>query len=249
MTEPERLRLRQPAASDRAAEAEARCRRALELMLTRRGNPRREVERALAEDPRCIFAHCLRLALIVRANDREAWRTLTASIVAIEALCADPRGIAARHAAAASAWAEGDGELAMALYSTIAVNGPRDDVALAVAHALRLRLERPQKGRAPLPLVFPEWSALTPGHAGVLAMYAFGLQLDGQHRRAEKTAHRALILEPGRRRALLVLADVAETRASMRERATDAIGACVGSLKALPRVCANDEPASPRSAA
>ena len=48
----------------------ARCEHALELLLTHRGNPSAEVDRVLADDPQCVFGHCLRAALIVLADDR-----------------------------------------------------------------------------------------------------------------------------------------------------------------------------------
>lgn len=207
----ENLTLCAPAAES-LAKAEARCRRALEMLRNGRGAPRREVERALAEAPGCVAAHALRLALIVRADDRSALRSVIESIVAIEALCPDPAELATTHAAAASAWVEGDARLALALYAALAADGPQDGLAAAVAEALRRRLERPRKLHRPSPLVFPEWSAVTPGYASVVAMYAFALQRNGQHRRAERTARRALTLEPGRRTALLVLADVPEAR-------------------------------------
>ena len=42
----------------------ARCKRALELMLTSRGNPSVEVDWVLADNPQFVFGHCLRAALI-----------------------------------------------------------------------------------------------------------------------------------------------------------------------------------------
>jgi len=80
-----------------------RCERALELLLTHRGNPAAQVERILSEDPHCVFAHCLRAALIV-CGDRVADRSAVAeSLAAIEASCPDMQDPARRHAAAADA--------------------------------------------------------------------------------------------------------------------------------------------------
>jgi len=58
---------------------------ALELLHTHRGSPSEEVERVLADDPHCVVAHCLRAALIVRADDETARSTLAASVAEIEA--------------------------------------------------------------------------------------------------------------------------------------------------------------------
>jgi hypothetical protein len=63
--------------------------RALDMMLTQRGDAIAEVEQMLADDPESVFAHCLRAALIVRADSAAARSTLAASIAAIEAACPD----------------------------------------------------------------------------------------------------------------------------------------------------------------
>ena len=86
----------------------ARCEHALELLLTHRGNPSAEIDRVLADDPQCVFGHCLRAAIIVRADATAARSTLAASVAAIEAACPDMDDPARRHAAAARAWLEGD---------------------------------------------------------------------------------------------------------------------------------------------
>jgi hypothetical protein len=46
-----------------------RCEQALELFVTHRGNPAAEIDRVVVDDPHCVFAHCLRAALIVRDDD------------------------------------------------------------------------------------------------------------------------------------------------------------------------------------
>ena len=63
----------------------ARCERALELTLTSRGNPSVEVDRVLAANPRFVFGHCLRAALIVRGDHGAARSKLIASVTVIEA--------------------------------------------------------------------------------------------------------------------------------------------------------------------
>src|SRR5262245_16560207 len=118
----------------------ARCKRALELMLASRGDPLVEVDRALADDPQFVLAHCLRAALIVRADQDGARSKLAASVTAIETICSDLDDPARRHASAARAWLEGDQNLAVEHYGAILIDRPRDIVALAVAHALDFRL-------------------------------------------------------------------------------------------------------------
>jgi tetratricopeptide (TPR) repeat protein len=187
-----------------------RCERALDMMLTQRGDAFAEVERVLADDPESVFGHCLRAALIVRADSAAPRSTLSASIAAIEIACPDNDDPARRHAVAACAWLDGDPAAAADLYSAILVKEPHDVLALAVAHALDFHLGRRRLMRDRVAEVLPQWTADVPGYASVLAMYAFALEENGQYRRAEKMARRALALNPGHPGAIHVIAHVME---------------------------------------
>src|SRR5262249_55764836 len=140
------------------------CEQTLQLLLTHRGNPLVDVNRVLADDPLCVFAHCLRAALIVRAGDATAQSTLAASVAAIEAACPDVNDHARRHAAAARAWLEGDQVLAAERYGAIVNDWPRDILALVVAQALDFRLGRRRTLWDRVAQVLPEWNASMPGY-------------------------------------------------------------------------------------
>ena len=56
-----------------------------------------------------------------------------------------------------------------------------------------------------------------PGYPSVLAMYAFGLEENGQYRRAEKAARRALAFDPRHPGAIHVIAHVMEMQGRARE--------------------------------
>jgi hypothetical protein len=194
-----------------------RCQHSLELLLTHRGYPSVEVERVLADDPQCVFAHCLRAALIVHGDDGAARSTLAASVAVIETACPNKDEPARRHAAAARAWLEGDPALAVERYGAIVIDWPRDILALVVAHALDFRLGRWRTMRDRVAQVLPEWESTMPGCASVLAMYAFALEENGQYRRAEKIARRALFLDPQHPGAIHVVAHVMEMQGRARE--------------------------------
>ena len=65
--------------------------------------------------------------------------------------------------------------------------------------------------------VLPAWDAAMPGYASVLAMYAFGLEENGQYHRAEQVARRALALDPHLPAAIHVVAHVMEMQGRTRE--------------------------------
>jgi hypothetical protein len=124
---------------------------------------------------------------------------------------------ARRHAAAARAWLEGDQALTVERYGTILIDRPRDILTLAVAHAIDFRLGQRRMLRDRVALVMPEWNETLSGCASVLAMYAFGLEENGQYRRAEETARRALALDPHHPGAIHVIAHVMEMQGRDRE--------------------------------
>ena len=65
--------------------------------------------------------------------------------------------------------------------------------------------------------VLSSWDATIPGYASVLAMYAFGLEENGEYRRAEKMARRVLDIDPRHPGAIHVLAHVMEMQGRARE--------------------------------
>jgi len=166
-----------------------------------------------------VFGHCLRAALIVRDDNAVQRSVVAASIATIEAACPDIDHPARRHATAARAWLDGNSALAGALYSGVLDDWPHDILALTVAHALDFHLGQPRRMRDRIAQVLPRWTATVPGYASLLAMYAFGLEENGQYRRAEKMARRALALDPEHTGAIHVVAHVME----MQGRADDGL--------------------------
>jgi hypothetical protein len=195
----------------------ARLEYALELLLTHRGNPLAEIEQVLAHDPRSAFGHCVRVALLVCTDAVAAKPLLAMSLSAIEAACPDTRSPARRHAAAARAWLDGDMALAAERYGAILIDQPHDVLALAVAHALDFRLGHRRMLRDRVAKTLTAWEATTPHYASVLAMLAFGLEENGQYRRAERAARRALALDPRHPGAVHVIAHVMEMQGRARE--------------------------------
>jgi hypothetical protein len=126
MEEAVRLNAGRSASDEADTNSLRRCEHALELLLTHRGNPAPEVERILVDDPKCVFAHCLRAAIIVCGDSIRARSSLAASVSAIGAACPDENKPALRHAAAARACLDGDQSLALDYYGAIVIDWPRD---------------------------------------------------------------------------------------------------------------------------
>ncbi len=198
-------------------ESHARFMRALTMMHTHRGNAASAAEALIGDDPACIAAHCLHAALLVLAESPDARAVLAARVFALEAFGPVLGDHAARHVAAARAWLDGDPARAHERYAAIVADYPRDIMALTVAHALDFRLGRQRMLRDRIAQVLPEWHRDMPGYASVLAMLAFGLEENGQFRRAERTARRALALDPGHPGAIHVIAHVMEMQGRSRE--------------------------------
>ena len=217
MKEAIRLNAAGPATAGADIKSPPRYERALEHLLKHRGNPLQEIERVLVDDPRNVFGHCLRAALIVSTDAIAARSSLAQSLAAIEAACLGAQNPARRHAAAAQAWFNGDLALAVDRYGAILIDWPRDILALVVAHALDFRLGHRRMLRDRVARILPKWEATTPHYASVLAMYAFGLEENGQYRRAEKIARRSLAIDAQHPGAIHVIAHVMEMQGRARE--------------------------------
>ncbi len=197
-------------------DSQARFDRALTMLHTHRGNPLAEVDHLLADDPGFVPGHCLRAALLVLSNSSSVHTPLATSIAAIESAGQKASEREHRHAGAARAWLDADPERALEHYAAIVVDWPHDILALTIAHALDFRLGRRRMLRDRVAQVLPEWNESVPGYASVLAMYAFGLEENGQRRRAEATARRALALAPGHPGAIHVVTHVMEMQGRAR---------------------------------
>ena len=131
--------------------------------------------------------------------------------------CPDPDHRAHRHAVAARAWLTGNSGGAAELYGAIVIDFPRDILALMAAHALDFRLGRRLLLRDRIAQVLPEWEPGMLGYSSVLAMYAFGLEENGEYGPAERIARQALAADPGHPGAIHVIAHVMEMQGRVSE--------------------------------
>ncbi len=167
---------------------------ALDLTASYFVDPLATITAAIEHEPACAIAHCLRAALGVMSSERGALPMIQESVEIIEASATRANARERAHAAAARAWFEGDFARSVQLYGEIAVEYPRDLLAVQTAHIGDFALGQSTLLRDRIAQVLPHWNTDVPGYGYVLGMHAFGLEETGLYARAEDTGRRALEL-------------------------------------------------------
>ena len=91
--------------------------------------------------------------------------------------------------------ARGRFERAAQLYGAIAIEHPRDLIALQAAHIIDFYLGDSIMLRDRIAQALPYWNHDVPGYGYLLGMHAFGLEETGDYARAEDVGRRALALD------------------------------------------------------
>lgn len=181
------------------------------------GDPVGSIDRAIADAPAFVMAHVFKGYLFGLATERDAMAVARSSHQAALPLAATPREAA--HVAALGHLAEGRWLEAARILEDIAIDGPRDALALQVGHQIdfftgNARMLRDRIGRA-----LPAWQKDMPGYHAILGMQAFGLEEMGDYARAESFGRQAVEIEPRDGWAQHAVAHVME----MQSRQTDGI--------------------------
>lgn len=192
--------------------ARAHCERAVVLMAGGRGNPYVEVDRALALAPDLVVAHCIRTALAILAGDDAPADALAASVATAQSLAGRATPRERSYLDAACAWLANDHAGALARYSALCAQEPRDLLCLLLAHATSLALGEAAPLRDLPRRALACWARTAPGYADVVGLYAFGLEENGALDAAARMARRALAIDPHNGRAIHAMAHVFETQ-------------------------------------
>jgi tetratricopeptide (TPR) repeat protein len=175
------------------------------------------IDGALARDPAFVMGHCLKAALVVGATEKPLVPVLREAVEAGERHAAGATDRERRHLAAARAWLEGDFARSIDLYGRIAVEYPRDTLAIQTAHIGHFCLGMPGMLRDNVAQVLHAWNESIPGYGHVLGMYAFGLEETGDYPRAEEIGRRAVALDASDAWASHAVAHVMEMNARLGE--------------------------------
>jgi hypothetical protein len=158
------------------------------------GNPLETLDEALGEDADFAAAHALRADLAVMSSERGALPLIRQSLEAFERIGNRANARERAHVAAARAWLEGDFARSAQLYGAIAIEHPRDLVALQAAHIIDFYLGDSTLLRDHVAQALPYWNHDVPGYGYLLGMHAFGLEETGNYARAEDVGRHALAL-------------------------------------------------------
>jgi len=183
------------------------------------GDPLAAVDAALAEHPDFAMGHALRAALMVTSGDGTAVPLLRESVEAGEALGdrANPRE--RRHLAAARAWLDGRFAESVQAYGDIAIDYPRDILAVQVAHLGDFLLGQSSMLRDRIAQVLPHWDKDVPGYGYLLGMHAFGLEESNRYEDAEARGREAVALNPRDPWAIHAVAHVMEMQGRLDDGA------------------------------
>ena len=194
--------------------------KSLELLNGYFVDPLEEIDAALAEEPDFIIGHCLRGGMHAVASEKAAEPGLRESVDAAEALASQANDRERGHIDAMRAWLDGDFRGAVDRWGAVAVDYPRDLMALQLAHLGDFYLGRSSMLRDRIGRALPHWNESVPGFGYVLGMRAFGLEEMNEFGRAEDTGRQAVELNPRDPWAIHAVAHVLE----MQGRLDDGVG-------------------------
>lgn len=184
-----------------------------------RGDPVGALDAALAEDPDFTLAWATRAALLAQQTDPAFADEVDRSLRAGEACAARATPRERAHLAAARAWAEGRYHDSVSGFARIALDHPRDLVAIQNAHVGAFFTGR-QVDLRDVPLTaLRAWSDGDHARHAVLGMAAFGLEECGDYAGAQRFGEEAARIEPCDAWAVHAVAHVHEMRGDSDEGA------------------------------
>lgn len=193
--------------------------RALAMLQTYSGDPIAAIDEAIAADPDFVLAHCFKAHVLNLATERTPEPTIRAAIETAERLASRATQRERSHLAAARAWLDGDFGRSLDAFERVLNDHPRDALALQAAHIGDFFTGRSAELRERVARRLHAWDAGIPGFGVVLGMYAFGLEENGEYRRAEEMGRRAVELQRRDCWAIHAVAHVMEMQGRQRDGA------------------------------
>jgi tetratricopeptide (TPR) repeat protein len=181
------------------------------------GEPFPLLREAIADSPAFVMPRVL-LAYMTLIGSNPRVRALGLQAVAeLEGLDADGRETG--HVAAVRALAAGEIRGAGRILEDVAIDHPRDVLALQAGQNADFLTGDTRMLRDRIARARPHWDAAMPNYHAVLGMHAFGLEETGHYARAEAAGREAIALEPRNGWAQHAVAHVME----MQDRRADGL--------------------------
>ena len=159
------------------------------------GDPVASAEAALQAAPELVMAHVLRAWLLLSGTDVRSLPAARESLQAARRLPHDAREAAHLHAIAQ--FCDGRWRDAALALEDLSIAHPHDLLALQAGHQLDFLTGDIRMLRDRILGALPAWPPGREGRHTLLGMLAFGLEENGDYRRAERLGREALALEPG----------------------------------------------------
>lgn len=198
-----------------SAEAAESYRRALHSYHCYAGDAIGAADAAIAASPAFTMAHLLKAYMHILGTNQEAAAVGAAAYAEARALPANAREQG--HAAAIGALLSGEMRKAARILEDVAIDHPRDVLALQVGQVLDFFLGDQRMLRDRLGRALPAWSRDIPDYHVVLGCLAFGLEETGEYARAEDAGREAIALEPRDNWAQHAVAHVLEMQDRRKE--------------------------------
>lgn len=182
--------------SHRALDAVTALDSAVAMLNAFRGDPVRTIGAALKAHPDFVMGHIFLAALFATAMDKTFDPHTHRALNAAEALLDGANERERAHYAAARRWADGDIAGATEGWGRIAMDHPRDILAIQLGQQGDFFQGQSLMLRDRVLRVAKHWGPDVPGHGFVLGMLAFGHEEAGEYAHAEDLGREAISIEP-----------------------------------------------------
>jgi hypothetical protein len=201
--------------SGASADSLAHYRRALHQFACYVEDPVASVDAALAERPDFVMGHVLKAYLFLLGTEPAGIAVAADCLAAAQGLPANARERG--HLAAVGQIVDGQWHHAGRLLEDIAIDYPRDSLALQAGHLCDFLVGNSRLLRDRIARALPAWSPTMPGYHAILGMHAFGLEEMADYARAEAQGRAAVELEARNGWARHAVAHVIEMQCRTRD--------------------------------
>ncbi|MBP5998393.1 MAG: tetratricopeptide repeat protein [Azonexus sp.] len=197
------------------ADSLAHYRRALHQFQCYIEDPVASVDAAIEQRPDFVMAHVLKAYLHLLGTEPAAIVVARDCLDAAQRLSANARERG--HIAAVARMVDGQWHHAGRLLEDVAIDCPRDILALQAGHLADFYVGNSRMLRDRIARALPAWSRDMPGYHAVLGMHAFGLEETADYALAEAQGRAAVELEPRDGWAQHAVAHVMEMQCRTRD--------------------------------